>query len=561
MKSSRHSSTAVRLRSAKFPAVILLCLTSLTLFAVTQAEFEEFLPPARLVHSGSHDKGIAVLEQLAPRNPFAAATLYLIYSRGYCGKSIDYPKAARYLDSLFGTFFCGTERMVFWSPRRFPPVDKVTSVILHDELGPSRYELRGDHPLKACYTEQMLAIGGVIPRVIFEMTWPEKPAPWNRQAIETARAMGNPAALLWLRDRNIDRKSPEFAAYLKRLEQAAELGHVPAMIELATYCQKNGFGFPINHRRAGELLRAAEKKLLSYSAAGCRHAEPDREKVRRMLHSVPDFTRSTAELLEDMRRNQSNSHPDPLLDEALADEIGKRNDNVECAFFRLRPRLYTGRVPRELLQEVKKIAEAGSSNAIRYLFSQSDSRRQYYYCYLAGKHGVPLPGLATPEACYKKAFQLLQSLKYGPSANEYFDGLKLLAPVLPAAQEEYEREFGREETKAADTAIRVARKEFARPEWETVQGHRRLRIFVRACDQPNYLDFTLKPVPGERYYELAVHSLTSLPSNEVWIDLLLADGSRKRCFVNNSYHGKRPVRFRINIAPTKKNFELTVTGF
>ena len=207
----------------------------------------------------------------------------LIYSRGYCGESVNYRKAAQYLDSLFGTHFHNREWLVFWSQKRFPQVDDLSGVILHDELGPSRYELRGDHPLKACYTEQMFAIGGVIPRVIFEMSWPEKPAPWNQQAVETARVMGNPAALLWLPDPNISRESTEFAAYLKRLEQAAELGHVPSMIELAGYCQKNGFGFPVNHRRAGEILRTAKKKLLRYSNVGCKHAESDLKTVRRII--------------------------------------------------------------------------------------------------------------------------------------------------------------------------------------------------------------------------------------------------------------------------------------
>lgn len=549
-------------RNAKLPAALLLCLTAWMLSAATQADFKEFLPPARLVHNGSFREGIAALEQIAPRNPFATAALYLIYSRGYCGESVNYRKAAQYLDSLFGTHFHNREWLVFWSQKRFPQVDDLSGVILHDELGPSRYELRGDHPLKACYTEQMFAIGGVIPRVIFEMSWPEKPAPWNLQAVETARVMGNPAALLWLPDPNISRESTEFAAYLKRLEQAAELGHVPSMIELAGYCQKNGFGFPVNHRRAGEILRTAKKKLLRYSNVGCKHAESDLKTVRRMLHSVPDFTRSTVGLLEDMQRNQSSPRPDLLLDAALADEIGRRNDHVECAFFRLRPRLFTGNISDELRRKVETIAEAGSSHAICYLYArQSDQFRQYYYCYLAGKYAVPLPGLATPEACYRKAFLLLQARKYAPAGNEYVDGLKLLAPVLAAAREEYEREFGRAEKEEADTTIRIARREFARPEWETLQGRRRLKITVRASDQPNYLDCTLKPVPDEGYYELSVHSLTSLPSNEVWVDLLLADGSRKRCFVNNPYHGKRPVRFRINIAPTQKNFELTVTGF
>ena len=46
-----------------------------------------------------------------------------------------------------------------------------------------------------------------------------------------------------------------------------------------------------------------------------------------------------ARIVEDLLRNQSSRHPDLLLNAALADEIGKRNDHVECAFYRLLPQL------------------------------------------------------------------------------------------------------------------------------------------------------------------------------------------------------------------------------
>lgn len=117
-------------RNAKLPAALLLCLTAWMLSAATQADFKEFLPPARLVHNGSFREGIAALEQIAPRNPFATAALYLIYSRGYCGESVNYRKAAQYLDSLFGTHFHNREWLVFWSQKRFPQVDDLSGVIL-----------------------------------------------------------------------------------------------------------------------------------------------------------------------------------------------------------------------------------------------------------------------------------------------------------------------------------------------------------------------------------------------------------------------------------------------
>ena len=536
--------------------ILLILFGSISLRAATPAELEEFLPPARLVHSGDREAGIAALEQIAPHNEFAAAALYLIYSRGYCGKQVDYPKAARCFDSLFPTNFHAWEATWFWGQNYFPPENGVSSVVLLDDYGRSTRELTGTHPLRNCYTEQMLNLGGVIPRTLFMVgRGAEESAP---ETLRIAREMGCAAAWLYQPVPDGNPNAQTFAARVGKLEKAVELGHIPAMIELAGICQKSSFGRPADHRRAGELLHRAERELLAYIEAGCNHAEPELEKVRKMLHAVPDFSKSTAELIEDLRRNQGSRPSDPLLSVALADEIGRRDDHVECAFYRLLPQLDDPRKRVELRPELERIAEAGSEGAIRYLHGTAGAPKQCHYTYLAGKFGVRLPGSATPEACYREAYRQLQTWRFNLSGEEYANELRLLAAVLPEAKEAFDREFGQEPEKESEVTIRVARPESARVEWIELQGRKLLTVTVGPCDQPNYVDVVMKPVPGEKFFEFTVSSTTSLPGNEVWIDLVRPDGSRSRCVVNETCWKARPARFRISIAPTRKNFELQI---
>lgn len=524
--------------------------------AVTQADLEEFLPPARMVHSGDSASGIAALEQIAPRNKFAAAALYLIYSRGYCGKAVDYPKAIRCFNSLYPSEFYARELMRFWGVNSFPPAGEVTSVVLRNEYGEYRKELTGTHPLRNCYRERIRNVGGVIPRAIFLVGLDA--GKLKMETLRIAREMGSASAWLYQPVPNENPAAQKFAAKVDTLEKAVELGHVPSMIELAGICQKNGFGRPVDHRRAGELLRRAEQELLACREAGCTHAEAELKKVRTMLHAVPDFSKSTVGLLEDLLRNQSSRHPDLLLNAALADEIGKRNDHAECAFYRLLPQLDAPRKRAELRPELERIAEAGSAGAIRFLLETGDARKRSHYCYLAGKFGVRLPGATTSEACYREAYRQLQTWRFNLSGEEYVKELRLLAAVLPEAKEEFDREFGQEAGMETEAALRIARPESARAEWIELEGHKLLKVTVLPCDQPNYLDIALKPVPGEKFFEFSVHSMTSLPSNEVWIDLVRPDGSRSRCCVNETCWKARPERVRINIAPTRKNFELKI---
>ncbi len=543
-------------------SVALLGMIGGYLFAATQADFDEYLPLARKIQAGEYTEGITGLEKIAQANEFAAVTLYLIYTRGYCERAVDYQKAVSlYFDPWLGTSFHFQES-IFWGGKYFPPLDGCSSVVMRNEYGKIRVTLKGTHSLKKCYTEQMLNIGGLVPRAVFEVASPNRDL--HGSALEFARKTGNPRALLFSPSDNKTGRSrtpQERRSQINRLEEAVKLGYVPSMIELARILQQKNSGIPDGYHRAGELLKTAENELLKYSTDGCTHTRKDLATVQRMLRSVPDFKKTTPELLEDLRKTWRTSNPDPLLIAALSDEIGRRNDHVECAFYRIQSQLDNPQTRAAAIPEAEKAAEAGSPTAINYLLHAHDlQQKRYFYYYLAGKFGVQNSECKTPNDFYRKALLLLKEQRLNFRGREYRSGLQLLSGVLPEAKEEYDREFSGEEGKEERISIRVAHRQFATPEWFDLQGHKALRIVVKACDQPNYLDFTLKPVAGKKFFALFLHSNTNLASNEVWVDISLPDGSRRRSHVNSSYQGIQPKRFRLNIAPTKKNFELIITG-
>ena len=192
-------------------------LLTLNMFGATLADFNEFLPTGKMIHEGKVKEGISELKKIAPRNEFALVVLYLIYSRGYCNIKTD-PQMAitKYFDPLRGTFFHSRECQIY-TQKRFPPLNGRTELILRDEYGHYHVKLQGKYPIAECYEEKMLQIGGVIPRIIFEVARVGLKG-W-KLPMETARKMGNAEAYAWQQNVNVKktlRSLPNTSKVLRR---------------------------------------------------------------------------------------------------------------------------------------------------------------------------------------------------------------------------------------------------------------------------------------------------------------------------------------------------------
>ena len=529
-------------------------LLSLNMPGATLADFYEFLPAGRMIHEGKVKEGISELKKTAPRNEFASVALYLIYSRGYCNITADQQMAiSKYFDPLLGTFFRSREWQIY-TQKRFPPVNGRSELILHDEYGHYHAKLQGKYPIAECYEEKMLQIGGVIPRTIFEVArvgFKEWKLP-----METAREMGNAAAYAWQPDVNVAKNSPEFAEHVKGLEKAAELSHIPSMICLAEIRMS-----PIpkaDYRRAAVLLQMAKKELKRYSAISCHHAALELQKCEKLLKSLPDYSRTSEQLIED----RSNALPDSVLYFAITEELVRRNDNIESAFIRIQPQLKNPQKQKELMPEVLKLAEKGCRGAIFFLLQRAPRQMQAQGFYFAGKASLRYQEFQTPQHCYEQALKLLQEFRFYPhllSPQEYKAQLQLLGEVYPSAKACYDQEFP---PKSEIIRTKTAFPDALKIKWEETPYGKILKLYVSPCKQQNYFELFLKPAVTEtKIVILNLHSVNGVSSNEVWGIAGFADGSTAKIYINDSPTLKKtPVRLRINIAPTNRSFELRLNG-
>lgn len=528
-------------------------LLTLNMFGTTLADFNEFLPAGKMIQEGKVKEGISELKKIAPRNEFAMVALYLIYSRGYCNVKAD-PQMAitKYFDPLLGTFFHSREWQIY-TQKRFPPVNGRTELILRDEYGHYHAKLQGKYPIAECYEEKMLQIGGVIPRTIFEVAsvglkeW--------KLPMETACKMGNAAAYAWQQDVNVAKNSPEFAEHIKGLEKAAELIHIPSMIRLAEIRM-----YPIpksDYRRAAILLQTAKKELKRYSSINCHHAALDLQKCEKLLKSLPDYSKTSEQLIED----RSKTLPDSVLFLAITEELARRNDHIEGTFIRIQSQLKNPQKQKELMPEVLKLAEKGCRGAILFLLRNDSRPMRVQGFYFAGKAGLRYQEFQTPQSCYKQALKLLQEFRFFPDLlppREYKNQLQRLGEVLPEAKECYDQEFP---PKSEIVRTKTAFPDALKTKWEETPHGKVLKINVSPCKQQNYFELFLKPaIAGPRDVMLNLHSFNGVSNLEVWGIAGFADGSTAKIYINNSYFGKEPVRLRINIAPTNRSFELTLNG-
>ena len=312
-----------------------------------------------------------------------------------------------------------------------------------------------------------------------------------------------------------------------------------------------------DYRRAAILLQTAKKELKRYSSINCHHAALDLQKCEKMLKSLPDYSRTSEQLIED----RSNTLPDSVLFFAITEELARRNDNPENAFIRIQSQLKNPQKQKELIPEVLKLAGKGCRGAIFFLLQDAPRQLQAQGFYFAGRAGLRYQEFQTPQSCYKQALTLLQEFRFSPdllSPREYKAQLQRLGEVYPEAKECYDREFP---PKSEIVRTKTAFPDTLKAKWEETPHGKVLKIKVSPCKQQNYFELFLKPtIAGTRDVMLNLRSLDGVSSNEVWGIAVFADGSTAKIYINDSYSGKEPVRLRINIAPTNRSFELTLNG-
>lgn len=537
-------------------AVTILLLAGMALIGESRPGLDEFLPVARKMRQETIKESMKSLEALAAKNDFAARALYLIYSRGYYGQPVDYAAAALNFDRIFdhGTihFWTGEYRNV-WKPLRLPPTEKEQIVFINAWGGSysnpvlirEKFILQGKYPLKSCYQEEMANIGGVGARTLFS-EWIDRADGSDKECRQLAIELGCAAAM------HSAAGNPAITPEkLKLLRAAADAGHVPAMIDAAAALTREKG--PIDLKAARQYLKAAVKKCETYAPVGCKHAEDDLKRAKKLLADIPDPGLTTPELLEAGRKN-----PSATYSRLVIGEIASRNDHPSCEYFRA---TREGDHRKALAMKKNAIAN-GSQEAVRELLGASYAHDPDYWftLYQAGKLG--LPPLKPDEKCgyYEQAFYLLQANRALLHGDEYRKGLAALGAVHPPAQKLYEEQFGGGETEERVT-FQVSNPDVLNAEWTELQGWKALKISVKPSEQQEYVDITRKPQTGERSGGFSIRAnLSGLNSGMEWADLILPDKSRKRLTVNEYYSGAIPVRMRLNIAPGERNFELIITG-
>ncbi len=532
-------------------------------------ELQEYLPIAEKLYAGKTDEALQQAEQISSRNPFASALLYLVYSRGYCDRPIDYARTALYFDKfLTGTDayqggFHNDEFRDVWRAMRVPPVGEQRSItlkVMNDfgMLTQQKINLKGKYPLKECYSEKMRSIGslaGYSIWVIFCRRFSEL-SELAKEARRQAIRLGSIDALYSVMVPPDYHRQGRFwnvgEVNFENIAKASQAGHIPAKIMLAAILLVPGTEFRYAPDESRQLLEEAIQELESYQFTPCQHYEHDLETAKYLLSLLPNKNASTEKLLADIPYGT-----DVRKTAAYRQEIVKRNDHPMCDVFRV-----------ELLPEKERnkafweIAEKGNPEAIALLLRGNENGPDSWRAlYLAGKY--ELPEQFNPQPGRSFFFQSLVALHLQRpmiSMEQYRTSLQRLAEVYPDAKEEYVRDFGTQE----DNCTERFRFEISDPERVKISrddnSHGNIYILdVQQSNQQNYVDIFIQP--GHFAFMCAPQPSpdASRPSNQdLWMQMQYPDGTAKQLNFYEGANGKCPERLRINIEPGKNNFVLKI---
>ena len=537
------------------------------------AELEEYLPVAQKLYDGKTAEALQMAEELSSRNHFASILLYLVYSRGYCGQSIDYQKTAKYFDRMLagyndsfpGSRFHSEEFRGVWREMLVPPVGDQRSITLktwnhQGRVINQKINLKGKQPLKNCYFEKTRIMGNIAGASIWAAMSRSNPdrSVSGEHLRQTAAKFGSIDALYGITFSNFKNYSTDpigFGNY-KDIRKAAEAGHIPAKIMMAAI-----FMTPENKykkyapREAYNLLESAIKELETYKSTPCKHYLRDLENAKFLLSLLPDPAQSTEKLA-----SLYNAGGDQRKAAAYREMLASRNDHPVCEIFKI------FQMPLKDQDEAfKNAAERGNPEIIGMMIRQKTNSSGYWkLLYLAGKHNLEQKHNPKPsQSFYSQSLAALEQERTMMKEDVYRQALKLLGSVYPEAKAQYIRYFGSDEDNSSERfRFEVSNSDAIKVTRENIPAGNFYILEIKQDTQQNYVDIFIKP--GRFNFSIMPHyangkAFPAPKSSDIWSIMQYPDGkiSTHNGMGANAY-GKCPERIRINIEPGNKKSYLKI---
>lgn len=562
------------MKSLLFAVYLALCCC----FALANddnAELQEYLPIARKLYDGKTIEALRMAEDLSERNHFASTLLYLVYSRGYCGQQIDYAKTAMYFDRLYGEYndsfpgqrFHDEEFRNVWSEMLVPPVGNQRSITLKTWNAQGRtvqqkINLRGEQPLKNCYFEKTRMMGNIAGASIWAVisrSNPDRGVSGQRIRQEAIR-YGSIDALYGITHPNFKHFSSgmlEMESNYNDICKAAESGHIPAKIMLASVLLAPENKYKYAPDEAYQLLNSVIKELETYKSTPCKHYLQDLENAQFLLSLLPDPSLSTEKLA-----SQYNAGGDSRKTAAYLKILASRSDHPLCEIYKII------QLPlKEQENAFLQAAERGNPEIIALLLRQKNNQQGYWrLLYLAGKHNIDAKYNPQPnQSFYLQSYVALENSRFQMNQEEYRKALKQLAEVYPDAKTQYLRIFGSADDNSSERfRFEVSNPEAIKVTRENAPAGNFYVLEIQQDSQQNYVDVFIKP--GRFIFSVRPHfadgkAFPAPSSSDIWTCIQYPDGnvSTYNGMGANTY-GKCPERIRINIeAGNKKSFlEITL---
>ena len=534
------------------------------------AELEEYLPVAQKLYDGKTVEALQMAEELSPRNHFASILLYLVYSRGYCGQSIDYPKTAKYFDRMLagyndsfpGSRFHHEEFRGVWRKMLVPPVGNQRSITLktwnhQDRVINQKINLKGKQPLKNCYFEKTRIMGNIAGASIWAAMSRSNPdrSVSGEHLRQTAVKFGSIDALYGITFSNFKNYSTDpigFGNY-KDICKAAKNGHIPAKIMIAAILitPQNKYNV-YDPDKAYKMLKSSIKELEAYKKTPCKHYQLDLDKAKFLLSLLPDPNQSTEKLA-----SLYNAGDDQRKAAAYRKLLASRNDHPICEIFKI------FQMPlKDQENAFKQAAERGNPEIIALLLRRKTNQPDYWkYLYLAGKYNIDAKYNPQPsQSFYSQSLVALERERTMMKEDAYRQALKLLGSVYPGAQQQYNLYFGSDEDNSSERfRFEVSNPEAIKVTRENVPAGNFYLLEIRQDTQQNYVDIFIKP--GRFNFVIMPHyangkAFPTPPSSAIWTQMQYPDGKISTTYgMGSSTYGKCPQRIRINIEPgSKKGF-------
>ncbi len=407
--------------------------------AVNVEMLQQYLPIAKMLNAKMDQQAVAALERIAPDNLYASATLIVIYSRGYAGQQIDYRKVKKYWENSERVSWVYQIYDGFMNYERhrvcdYMPLYGWNALPFGIEIDQARNEhvikpipLTGEHLFKDCCEEQMLMLGGGVPGMVLA-TCRLNSGSMYRHYLATELQLGSCQAMiapyhglfLHLLMGYSTHSNTLRPADFERVVEAADMGHIPAMIIAGQILRRNQYGIPVDLGRARRYFEGAQKTIEKYRTAGCDHYCDEQKFIETMLKQTPDPAWSRSEIEKARLAAIKSQGYDPKLFDAA---IAQRSPSY-AKYLEGEELLFKDRARALVL--LKEAAEAGESAALSRVIFEVGGRTPdaWYWLYLAGRNGMRSQ---EKMSYYQQAMAELSRNRHRMKPEEYRKALTLLS--------------------------------------------------------------------------------------------------------------------------------------